>query len=63
MQSKNSRPNTAKVYVLKEDSIGEEGKPWHVCSDMSGMVLVHHSADTWTDAWTWLDENYVRETP
>lgn len=55
-------PN-AKVYVFKSEDVGEEGKPWHVATDQLGMVIVTKSLDSYQDAWQWLEENYVRETP
>lgn len=54
---------TAKVYVFKSKDVGEEGKPWHVATDQQGMVVITKSFDSHAEAWGWLEENYVRETP
>lgn len=53
---------TAKVYVFKNDEMGEEHKPWHVATDSSGMVFITKSFADYASAWAWLEENYVRET-
>lgn len=54
---------TAKVYVLKDPSIGEPGFDWKVGHLTWGDVfLVVYDAKTFTEAWEWLYENYVRET-
>lgn len=52
----------AKVFVWKEDEEGQ--KPWKVgTEDLEGFVIVRKEFETYQDAWDWLQENYVRETP
>ena len=55
---------TAKVYVFNNPKVGEEGKPWKVgVLGWGDIMIIHHDALTFEDAWQWLYENYKRETP
>jgi hypothetical protein len=58
-----SSVKTAKVYVLKDPDMGDPEYDWKVCTEVYGIITVVKDCATWSDAWTWLEENYVRETP
>lgn len=64
MQSNDKKPNTAKVFVFKQDEPEHPLYPWAVgVESIDGMILIRHEDQSFQDAWAWLDANYVRETP
>lgn len=55
----------AKVFIWKEtDETLEDPYPWKVgTEDLEGFIVIRRENETYQEAWEWLHENYVRETP
>ena len=55
----------ARVIVYKEEHLLEVGElPWKVGTvGWNDLVIIHHEAETFVEAWEWLEQNYVREAP
>lgn len=62
-ESSVTSPKTAKVYVMKNPELGDPDFDWKVGSLIGEVLIINHDANSFEEAWQWVHENYVRETP